>query len=95
MNSVATSGEKEERGTKGVRKREKKRGGKRGRKWRRKGGKSRKREGRGGEERSELADCCISLLTEGNMMRISCIMKRGGSCRNVSRKPPCLLRCDV
>lgn len=47
------------------------------------------RAGWGGER--ELADCCISRLTEGNMMRISRIMKRGGSRGNVSRKPPCLL----
>lgn len=43
-----------------------------------------------GGPRSELADCCIILLTEGNMMGISCIMKRGGSCENVSRKLPCI-----
>lgn len=43
-----------------------------------------------GSPRSELADCCIILLTEGDMMGISCIMKRGGSCGNVSRKLPCI-----
>lgn len=35
--------------------------------------------GRGGEERRDLADCCISSLTEGHMMRISCVTRRGGA----------------
>lgn len=31
------------------------------------------------EEMSDLAECCVSLLTEGNVMRISSITRRGGS----------------
>lgn len=56
------------------------------------GGGWRRAEGRvgraSGMRRSELADCCVSRLTEGNATRISHLIEAWRQQMETSRKPP-------